>query len=177
MSSPVRVDAERLRELLAPLADEVCDFEPQPTWVRQPLHTVYVPGDRVEADMIGTWRAAALASAEPAGGLAGLAVAAGADPGLAPELAARVAAKLERQPIEDLRLDFEDGYGYRSDDEEDAAATRAGALGAELLGAADGPDRIGLRIKPLDTRGTARGIRTLELFLDAYLDGLSLIHI
>ena len=173
MNAPVRVSTERLNELLAPLAGENCDFEPQPTWVRQPLHTVYVPADRAEPGMIDAWRAAALASVEPAGDLESLAVLIGADPELAPELASRVRTKLTRQPIEDLRLDFEDGYGYRGDAQEDAAASAAGALAAGLIARPDGPERVGLRIKPLDTRGATRGIRTLELFLDAYLAGIS----
>ena len=37
----------------------------------------------------------------------------------------RVRAKLAREPVEDLRIDFEDGYGPRPDAEEDAAAARA----------------------------------------------------
>ena len=31
----------------------------------------------------------------------------------------RVAAKLEREPVEDFRIDFEDGYGTHSDADED----------------------------------------------------------
>ena len=40
----------------------------------------------------------------------------------------RVVAKLAREPVEDLRVDFEDGYGCRADAEEDAAAGAAGAV-------------------------------------------------
>ncbi len=46
---------------------------------------------------------------------------------LAAAVASRVAAKLAREPIEDLRLDFEDGYGDRGDDAEDADAVAAAA--------------------------------------------------
>src|SRR5262245_58964390 len=38
---------------------------------------------------------------------------------LAETVSARMLTKLEREPIEDYRLDFEDGYGNRSDAEED----------------------------------------------------------
>ncbi len=31
-------------------------------------------------------------------------------------------AKLRREPVEDFRIDFEDGYGARSDADEDATA-------------------------------------------------------
>ena len=37
----------------------------------------------------------------------------------------RVHAKLKAEPIEDQRLDFEDGYGARADDEEDGHAVQA----------------------------------------------------
>ena len=37
----------------------------------------------------------------------------------------RTVAKLEREPVEDYRIDFEDGYGYRSDVEEDGHAQSA----------------------------------------------------
>ena len=40
----------------------------------------------------------------------------------APEILDRVRAKLEREPVEDYRIDFEDGYGVRPDADEDAAA-------------------------------------------------------
>ena len=34
----------------------------------------------------------------------------------------RVTEKLQREPVEDFRIDFEDGYGNRPDDEEDGHA-------------------------------------------------------
>ena len=40
---------------------------------------------------------------------------------------ARVVDKLKREPIEDYRLDFEDGYGTRPDAEEDGHAAIGGA--------------------------------------------------
>src|ERR1043166_4744797 len=42
---------------------------------------------------------------------------------------ARVESKLAREPVEDFRIDFEDGYGNRPDLEEDH---HAGAAAAEL---------------------------------------------
>ena len=49
---------------------------------------------------------------------------------------AKVRAKLAREPVEDLRIDFEDGYGIRPDEVEDAAAVSAATALAELVGAA-----------------------------------------
>src|SRR5918997_688122 len=51
---------------------------------------------------------------------------------LAHKVYTRVAEKLGREPVEDFRIDFEDGYGNRADDEEDghaASAAREAAAG------------------------------------------------
>jgi len=77
----------------------------------------------------------------------------------------RVVEKLRREPVEDFRIDFEDGYGNRPDAEEDGhARTAAGEVAA---GAAAGtlPPFIGIRIKPLSNELHARSLRTLDLFL------------
>ena len=69
-------------------------------------------------------------------------------------------------PVEDLRVDFEDGYGRRGDDEEDAAAT-GGRHGARV--AATRAAVRGLRHKSLEADTRDRAVRTLDLFLEAYL--------
>ena len=77
----------------------------------------------------------------------------------------RIRAKLASEPIEDFRLDFEDGYGARPDDEEDRHAVSAAIAVAE---AADGgvlPPFIGIRVKPLTEELHVRSRRTLDLFL------------
>ena len=38
----------------------------------------------------------------------------------------RMLAKLDREPVEDYRIDFEDGYGVRPDAEEDEHAKAPG---------------------------------------------------
>ena len=82
---------------------------------RQPVHTVYVPADRYEADTVARWADHALDVLDDC------AATLDADPGVAK----RVRAKLEREPIEDLRIDFEDGYGTHPDASEDAAVRAA----------------------------------------------------
>jgi len=72
-----------------------------------------------------------------------------------------VARKLQSQPIEDFRIDFEDGYGQHTAAEEDEDAARAGR---ELAGCASPPPRIGLRVKSM--RWRERVERTLERFLE-----------
>jgi len=77
----------------------------------------------------------------------------------------RIREKLRREPIEDLRIDFEDGYGNRPDDEEDghaAAAARELSLG---MNSGELPPFIGIRIKPLNEELRKRSIRTLDIFL------------
>ncbi len=78
---------------------------------------------------------------------------------------ARVAAKLEREPVEDFRLDFEDGFGNRPDDEEDAVAVSSAKQLAKGLAAGTLPPFCGIRIKPLEGALLQRSIRTLDLFV------------
>ncbi|QBE50078.1 DUF6986 family protein [Leucobacter triazinivorans] len=165
----VHIDAARLEQILLGLSGDDGDFEPRPQGIEQPLHTVYVPADQARDGIVEHWRAGALDAAAAVGGLDGVADCIGVADDRRGEVVARAEEKLARQPVEDLRFDFEDGYGYRDDEEEDACAERAGALAGQLIRAEDGPDRIGLRMKPLDRRGSRRGVRTLERFLGAYL--------
>ena len=66
---------------------------------RQPVHTVYVPADRFGPDTAAEWGAAALATLDEHGPL----------PGFDPAIGRLVRDKLAREPVEDLRIDFEDG--------------------------------------------------------------------
>jgi citrate lyase beta subunit len=118
---------------------------------RQPVHTVYVPADRFHADLVADWREQAVDALR-------------AHPPLPfPEsLRERVLAKLHREPIEDLRVDFEDGYGVRDDAREDADA-RAAAL---AMRTGSMPPFVGIRCKSLEGATRRRAVRTLDLFLD-----------
>jgi hypothetical protein len=135
---------------------------------RQPVHTVYVPADRFSAELPGQWgvQASSALTAQLAtpDRLARLLE---VDVDIAAQVLPRVVAKLAAEPIEDLRIDFEDGYGRRPDAEEDAAATAAGrALAA--TGTAR-PPFAGLRFKSLEPATRRRGVRTLDLFLSGLL--------
>jgi citrate lyase beta subunit len=84
---------------------------------------------------------------------------------LAATVRARVREKLTREPVEDLRIDFEDGYGVRSGAEEDEharAAVRELTAGME---AGTLPPFTGIRIKPLDRESRERAVRTLDLVI------------
>jgi len=77
----------------------------------------------------------------------------------------RVLEKLSREAVEDFRIDFEDGFGNRPDDEEDATAVQAAQQVAEGMKNNTLPPFIGIRIKPFTEELKARGIRTLDIFL------------
>jgi citrate lyase beta subunit len=120
---------------------------------RQPVHTVYVPADRVTPDLVEQWGADALTALDGHPPL----------PFPAP-LEQRVRAKLAAEPIEDLRVDFEDGYGIRDDATEDAAVrSAAAALRDGVL-----PPFVGIRMKSLEAATRHRALRTLDLFLSTY---------
>ena len=131
---------------------------------RQPVHTLYVPADRYDPQLPARFGAQAAAAVAAFGGTAALAEAVGLGH-LACELAPLVDAKLVAEPIEDLRLDFEDGYGARPDDEEDADAVLAAQRVGEAVAAGVAPPFIGIRFKCFEAPTRRRGIRTLDLFL------------
>ena len=88
---------------------------------------------------------------------------------IAPKVLERVRDKLGREPVEDFRIDFEDGYGNRSDDEEDGHAVQAAQQVAAGMVAETLPPFIGIRIKPLTRDLAARSLRTLDVFLTELL--------
>ncbi|MFJ6623594.1 DUF6986 family protein [Kitasatospora sp. NPDC091335] len=157
--------------LLAPVDADLARRYPGEPATRQPVHTVYVPADAFGADTVREWGRRALEALDRhAATPAELARALGVpDDELLADVHARVRAKLEREPIEDLRIDFEDGYGPRPDAEEDAAAVRAAELVAAAVAGGGAPPYLGIRIKCLEASVRARGIRTLELFLATLL--------
>ncbi len=173
MTGELRSGAALLAELDARLGswDAVLAARyPGDPGTRQPVHTVYVPADRFDPNTVGEWGAQArqlLAEHAPDSG--SLAAAAGVGTDLVEAVYARVVAKLHREPVEDLRVDFEDGYGTRSDDEEDTTAATAGATLALVLAAGDSPFSAGVRFKSLEAGTRRRGVRTLELVLGGLL--------
>ena len=84
---------------------------------------------------------------------------------LAHAVYSRVSAKLGREPVEDFRIDFEDGYGSRPDDEEDGHAVQAARQTARGFSTPHFPSFVGIRIKPFTEALRARSMRTLDLFL------------
>ena len=82
----------------------------------------------------------------------------------------KIIQKLETEPVEDFRIDFEDGFGNRPNDEEDATAVNAATeLAAGMQKGTISPF-IGIRIKPFTEDLKSRGVRTLDIFLTTLLE-------
>ena len=165
--SPLELD--RLAgELDARLADadaELVRRYPGTRAERQPVQTIYVPADRFAADTVTRYGEVALATLAEHEAL--FLELTGGDR----DLLERVRTRLATRPVDDLRIDFEDGYGPRPDDEEDAAvAATAEALRVAI---ADGtaPAWFGIRFKSLERPTRHRGLRTLATFVARLADG------
>src|ERR1700716_2915728 len=104
----------------------VAGFSPGASPVRQPIHVVYGGAHLFKADAAQKLGANALKAlqehAPDAGTLAGVI---GLDQALADRISPRVIEKLTREPVEDFRIDFEDGFGNRPDPQEDGLAQNA----------------------------------------------------
>ncbi|GGL86390.1 aldolase [Streptomyces fumigatiscleroticus] len=158
--------SEEISARLAPVDAELRRRYPGDPGTRQPVHTVYVPGDVFAAGTVRSWGDQALAALdEHAPDAASFAAVLGLADELAGPVYTRVRAKLEREPVEDLRVDFEDGYGNRPDAEEDEAAARAARLIAEAHENGTAAPYMGIRMKCMEAAVRDRGIRTLDIFL------------
>ncbi|SHI83503.1 Citrate lyase beta subunit [Nocardiopsis flavescens] len=167
-----------LADLVTGLDDRLADADarlgreyPGARGERQPVHSVYVPADRVGPGLAADWGARALAALdEYAPDPADLARVTGLDGAAVADALPRVRAKLAAEPVEDLRADFEDGYGTPGDEAEDAHARAvAGAFAADLAAGTATP-YFGIRMKGMEAAGRHRGVRTLDLFLRTLLE-------
>jgi citrate lyase beta subunit len=149
----------------------VADAFPGDSPLRQPVHTVYGGAHLFKADAPQKLGAVALRSLqEHAPDAATLAGALGLDRAIADRIYLRVIDKLTREPVEDFRIDFEDGFGNRPDEEEDRFAQSAADEVASGLAARTLPPSIGIRIKPLNDELKRRSLRTFDLFLTRLLE-------
>ncbi|HEV3058626.1 MAG TPA: hypothetical protein VGY48_10265 [Vicinamibacterales bacterium] len=138
---------------------------------RQPVHTVYGGAHLFKADSAQKLGAVALKTLqEHAPDAPTFARALDLSPTLADPIYLRVIDKLTREPVEDFRIDFEDGFGSRPDDEEDRFALAAADEVAAGLEARTLPPSIGIRIKPLSEEHKRRSLRTFDLFLTRLFD-------
>ena len=172
-STPALLDGAFLDEADARLAEtdaRLARQYPGGRGQRQPVHTVYVPGSRYTADLPARWGAAATALLDEHGGIDALCSLVDLADDVAERVAPSVVAKLGREPVEDLRIDFEDGYGRPGDAQEDADVTRAATALAGALRDGRAPAFVGIRFKCFEAPTRRRGLRTLDLFLATLLE-------
>jgi citrate lyase beta subunit len=134
---------------------------------RQPVHTVYGGAQLFGADAAAKLGAVARRAMEeyaPTPETLGAAIGIERHPALA-AVHARVAEKLGREPVEDFRIDFEDGYGNRPDAEEDHHAVAVGEELARGMKKGTLPPFIGIRVKTLTEELRGRAIRTLDIVI------------
>jgi citrate lyase beta subunit len=165
------LNADEIQSMAAPLTRALVPFTnrfPGSAGERQPVHTVYGGAHLFKSDTVRKLGEKAVQVLDEHG----------VDPyvfaravGLAEVHAEtiwqRVVEKLGREPVEDFRIDFEDGYGNRPDEEEDRHAE---IVAGELRkGMAENtlPPFIGIRIKPFTQELMHRSIRTLDIVLSS----------
>jgi citrate lyase beta subunit len=168
------------RDIIGRLQQANTDFAalyPGETGRRQPVHTVYGGAHLFKSDTprrLGALALRALEGFAPdadtfarAVGFAGAEQSSGDAPSgaLAGAIYERVREKLGREPVEDFRIDFEDGYGNRPDAEEDGHAEAAAREVARGLESGTLSPFIGIRIKPFNEELRDRSIRTLDIFI------------
>ena len=173
MSIRTTLDEREVARAAIPLDQALVQFVqrfPGDSAARQPVHTVYGGAQLFKSDTTKKLGVIALRSLDEHG----------PDPmtfaraiGLHRDeevVYARVLEKLKREPVEDFRIDFEDGYGNRPDDEEDNDAARCAREVATGLSNGTLPPFIGIRIKPFSQELMRRGVRTLDIFLTTLLE-------
>ncbi len=158
----------RLGGVSARIAEEFPGDGPE----RQPVHTVYGGAHLFSAgtaarlgDLARSFAERWVPGAEDLAGILGM------ETGLAERVHQAVTDKLRTEPVEDFRIDFEDGYGNRPDDEEDGHARSAAS--EVVTGMEDGslPPFIGIRVKSLSGELHRRALRTLDLFVTTVAQG------
>lgn len=140
---------------------------------RQPVHTLYLPAHRFDAESFTKVRTTArelfsLYTPDPES--LSLALGTAGPEKLSETVFSRVKEKLQTEPLEDLRIDFEDGYGFRPDDTEDSDARRCAVDLATAISQGTAPAVVGVRIKPLTTACARRSINTLDAFVTTLVE-------
>jgi citrate lyase beta subunit len=173
MSIRTTLDERDLARAAVPLDAALVKFAarfPGESAARQPVHTVYGGAQLFKSDTtkkLGTIALRSLDEHAPDPITFARAIGLERDE---ETVYSRVVEKLKREPVEDFRIDFEDGYGNRPDDEEDRDAARCAAEVAAGLQNGTLPPFIGIRIKPFSQELMRRGVRTLDIFLTTLLE-------
>lgn len=139
---------------------------------RQPVHTVYGGAQLFQSDTVAKMGKVALNAVSkyaPDSSVFARALNLTGDADFCDMIYKKVIFKLGAEPIEDFRIDFEDGFGNRSDDEEDETAVSAALETVKGMREKTLPPYLGIRIKPFTEELKKRAIRTLDLYLSTLL--------
>ena len=140
---------------------------------RQPVHTVYGGADLFRAnsaERMGQVALQTLLIYAPDPVTFSRALQLHESPEFGTRIYNKVIEKLKREPIEDFRIDFEDGFGNRSNEEEDNTAVNAAMEVAKGMEQKSLPPFIGIRIKPFTEDMKERGARTLDIFISTLIE-------
>jgi citrate lyase beta subunit len=135
---------------------------------RQPVHTLYGGANLFKYDSAAALGKRALEIFEtyaPDHTVFGKVFGMDTTNGFSNKVYQKVIAKLKFEAIEDFRIDFEDGYGNRSNEEEDETARTTALEVAKGMKEKSLPPFIGIRIKPFTEEMKERGLRTLDIFV------------
>jgi citrate lyase beta subunit len=167
-----RDDLAAIVSRLTPINAALAQRYPGESGARQPVHVVYGGAQLFAADTVPKLgQLARRAMDDYAPDARTLADAIGLttndDRGtrLAESIHSRVRDKLQREPVEDFRIDYEDGYGVRPDAEEDGHAAAGARAVAQAMRENTLAPFIGIRVKPMTAELHARSLRTLDIFL------------
>jgi citrate lyase beta subunit len=135
---------------------------------RQPVHTLYGGANLFKYDAAASLGKRALeifVTYAPDDKVFGKVFDMNIESGFSSKVYNKVIAKLKTEAIEDFRIDFEDGYGNRSNEEEDETARTTALEVAKGMKEKTLPPFIGIRIKPFTEEMKERGLRTLDIFV------------
>jgi citrate lyase beta subunit len=172
MTTPLSSRIPEAREALKQANQAYTRGSPGESSRRQPVHTVYGGAQLFKAETARKMGQVALATLReylPDATALTACLDLPQHGGFARRVHERVVAKLEREPVEDFRIDFEDGYGHRPDAEEDGHAVSTAEQVARGMAEGSLPPFIGIRIKSLSEELFERSARTLELFVTTLL--------
>jgi citrate lyase beta subunit len=161
---------EEIRNSLHPVNAEINSMYPGDSSQRQPVHTVYGGAQIFKANTSKKMGEMALESLKQYAPDAHTFAKVLGIQEFGDKVYARVLEKLKHEPVEDFRIDFEDGYGNRTDAEEDGHAQSTAVEVAKGLKEGTLPPFIGIRIKPLTDELFTRSIRTLDIFVSTLVE-------
>ena len=170
------ISARKKEELFDSLKKANTEFQqiyPGDRSERQPVHTLYGGANLFKFDSAASLGKRALEIFEtyaPVHNVFGNVFGMETSSGFSSKVYNKVIAKLKAEAIEDFRIDFEDGYGNRSNEEEDETARTTALEVAKGMKEKTLPPFIGIRIKPFTEEMKERGLRTLDIFVSTLVE-------